>query len=168
MSRKTSNQLNKEKRKNEVILQRKETDWVNYTYHLKENQLLFLSILCSAASFDFTDSTFAWARNLNNDQEKGSPLYLMLIITERSINNQNQSRKPNLKFKQDSASESTEIACIKTITYCSHTEKQEGSCSECTIVDVYLWKHFFNIYRQLYEDLDEQENIENSLHHSLL
>lgn len=34
------------------------------TDHLKENQFLFLNILCSAASFDLTDLTLAWARNL--------------------------------------------------------------------------------------------------------
>ena len=34
------------------------------TNQLNENQPLFFSFLCSAASFDFTDSTFACAINL--------------------------------------------------------------------------------------------------------
>lgn len=65
-SRKTFNQLSKKIRKRGTTA-RKQTKTV--TDHLTGNQLLFLSILCSAASFDFTDSTLAWARNLNNDQE---------------------------------------------------------------------------------------------------
>ncbi|KAJ0882003.1 hypothetical protein HanRHA438_Chr10g0480361 [Helianthus annuus] len=42
------------------------------THHPSENQLFFLSILCSASSFDFTDSTFACARNLKDQQQKSS------------------------------------------------------------------------------------------------
>lgn len=41
-------------------------------YHPNENQLLLLSFLCWAATFDFTDSTLAWASNLNTHTKQKS------------------------------------------------------------------------------------------------